>query len=167
MLKKGFLVLVAVMLFGLVGKAQITAGVYVIESVHYSNMALSGNSDGSVDLKSLTTNPNQKWQITDLGDGFYRLEFISLGSKSLSYNSVEKADEVNAGKRGVPLALRQTNSSENAQGWKFVDNGDGTFTIVNQRRNNLVLDAAATRTGVAQLWINRGSSNQKWKLIKK
>lgn len=166
-MKKVILVFISVMLFGLIGKAQITTGVYVIESAHFTKMALSGNKDGSVDLKNSTSNPNQKWQITDLGGGFYRMEFIALGSKSLSYNSVQKEAEVNAGKNAVPLALRQTNSAENAQGWQFVNNGDGTYTIVNQRRNNLVLDAAATRTGVAQLWLKKGSSNQKWILIKK
>jgi len=168
-MKKVLLVLVAVMLFGFVGKAQITPGVYIIESVYYSNTVLTANSKGVICLTNLNkANPSQKWQITDLGTGFYRLEYLGVANKAMGYVVIPPAEvtKVYERKRGIQIELIQISGTNTTQAWQFVKQSDGTYQILNKGGSNLAIDANASSLGPVNLVLKHGGKNQKWKLIK-
>ena len=171
-MKKSFLVFVAVMLFGFMGKAQITSGIYVIENAHFANQVLQGKADGGIQLANIVSSNEQKWQVTDVGNGFYRLEYIGIPAKCL---------DASAGTKGkVQLWNILGNSNQYGTGgknqlWKFVAGDNGTYKIYNGWYTDMVLDASMSQTGKVQLWKDLGNgsqyvpnaNNQRWKLIKK
>ena len=172
MFKKGSLILVAVMLFGFISKAQLGTGVYVIENVHFANQVMQGNKEGDVKLANIVSSNAQQWQITDVGNGLYRLEYLGIGGKCL---------DASAGTKGkVQLWKILGNSNQygtngNNQLWKFVKSSNGTYKIYNVWYPTMVVEASVSKTGKIQLSEDLGNgaqyvpnaNNQRWKLIKK
>lgn len=163
--------LVAVMLLGFVSKAQLATGVYVIESAHFSHQVLQGNKGGSVTLENIVLSNAQKWQITEVGNGLYRLEYSGVAAKCL---------DASAGTKGK-VQLWDILGTSNKYGtggknqlWKIVSDNKGTYKIYNAWFTTMVLEAAVKTTGKVQLWDDLGNTstyvtnanNQRWKIIK-
>ena len=172
MLKKGMMILAAVMFFGFVSKAQLTTGAYVIENVYFANQVLQGSKDGAVKLGNVVGSQKQIWQITDIGNGMYRLEFAGVPTKCL---------DASAGTKGkVQLWDILGNSNKYGTGgknqiWKIVPDGNDSYKIINGWYTTMVLEANVKTTGKVQLGDDMGNTstyatnanNQRWKITKK
>lgn len=100
------------------------------------------------------------WTLADAGDGYYRI-YSEVGDGrtfllDLDYGKVENG--TNIGIWGDTAA--------DAQLFKFVDNGDGTYAIVTKPtkdESGIGIEAGSTEAGANAIqWAYDGSDNQKW-----
>lgn len=100
------------------------------------------------------------WRLADAGDGYYYI-YTTLGDGAtycldLSYGSVENG--TNIGIWG--------NDGSDAKQFKFLDNGDGTYTIATkctQDSSAIGVVSASTEVGANVVqWVRNDSPDQKW-----
>jgi len=153
---------------------------YAIVNAYHKNLVLdaSASDKNRLQLWSLAGDSNefvpnannQKWFVSELGDGFVKI------SNSHYKNHVLDASAGTKGK--VQLFQDQKNSGEyvpNAlnQKWKLEPLDNGAYKIRNAYYADMVLDASASDTGKIQIWEDLGDAdtyvpyagNQKWYLV--
>ena len=102
---------------------------------------------------------NQKFEITYLSDGYYKIEAKHSG-KSL--------DVMGAGKANCTKVQQYESNGTDAQQWIIKDAGDGYYNIIS-KCNDLYLDipsASAVNGAKIQMYEGNGSTAQKFKLEK-
>lgn len=105
------------------------------------------------------------WYLEDAGDGYYRLYSEAGDGKTylldLDYGKTEN---------GTNIGIWGDTASD-AQLFKFVDNGDDTYTITTKATADascLGIEAGSTESGANVVqWACDGSDNQKWTLAVK
>lgn len=100
------------------------------------------------------------WTLVDAGDGYYYV-YSEVGDGAtyvldLPYGSTEN---------GTSIGI-WTNSQDDSKMFKFVDNGDGTYTIATKPTDDescIGIQSGSTAAGAdATQWTCDGSDNQKW-----
>lgn len=108
----------------------------------------SGNADG--------------WTLQDAGDGYYTIR-SQVGDGSTYYLDLDCGKTDNGTNIGI-----FSNTSSDAQLFKFLDNGDGTYTIATKPTKDqscLGVAGGSTEEGANVVqWAWDGSDNQKWTL---
>ena len=142
------------------GTAIDTAHKYMLQNVN-SGLYLSVDaSDNNVIQSASGANG---WKLEDAGSGYYRFYSETGDGKTylldLDYG---KADN------GTNIHL-YTDTASDAQLFKFVDNGDGSYTICtkNTSDESCLGVASASKDDGANVvqWSCSGSNDQKWKLV--
>ena len=133
--------------------APIANGTYRITPVH-SNKALDvancASSDGSnVQQWSWLNNDCQKWQVTNVGNGYYRISPVVAPTKALDVDGISTAD-------GANIMLWEYWGGEGQQ-FRFQSAGSGKWRII-ARHSNKCLDVS----GVSQ---NDGANINQWSCI--
>ncbi len=100
------------------------------------------------------------WTLQDAGNGYYKLySEVGDGSSYLLDLDYGKPDN------GTNLGI-WTDTQSDAQSFKFVANGDGTYAIVTKAthdKSGLGIDGGSTVEGANVIqWALDGSDNQKW-----
>ncbi len=100
------------------------------------------------------------WTLQDAGNGYYKLySAVGDGSSFLLDLDYGKPDN------GTNLGI-WTDTQSDAQSFKFVSNGDGTYAIVTKathEKSGLGIDGGSTVEGANVIqWTLDGSDNQKW-----
>lgn len=112
---------------------------------------------GNVEIYPYHDSKNEQWQITKLGNGYYRIKDTNSG-KSLDVNENSTKSETN-------VQIWQDYNNQ-AQSWKFYDAGNGYVYIKNM--GGCYLDVAnGTLKPGNNVWVyTKNKSNaQKWKLV--
>lgn len=109
---------------------------------------------------SINGNSSQKWNITDVGGGYYELEPQSnLGMRL----DVSGAGTTN----GTNVAIWYQNGLD-AQKWRFIDKGNGIYELEPKHASGKRLDVAGAGTADdtnVHLWESNNNNAQKWRLI--
>lgn len=140
---------------------SIENGTYKITTALNSNYALDVNNyatfnGGNVEIYPYHNTNNEKWRITSLGNGYYRIVDCNSG-KSLDVNGASAAS-------GTNVQIWENNDS-NAQKWRFVSAGNGYYYIVNANGCYLdVRDARVQNGNNVWVYTGNGSNAQKWRL---
>ena len=104
---------------------------------------------------------NQKWIITDVGGGYYRVSPVHVTSKALDVEGASTAD-------GANIIIWTYGGGSNQQ-WQFVNLGNGYYQI-KARNSGKCLDVSGASTAdgvnVIQWPCNSNSTNQQWALTK-
>lgn len=133
--------------------APIANGIYRITPVH-SNKALDvancGSADGTnVQQWSWLNNDCQKWQVTHLSSGYYRISPVAAPDKALDVDGISAAD-------GANIMLWEYWGGEGQQ-FRFQSSGSGRWRII-ARHSNKCLDVS----GMSQ---NDGANVNQWSCI--
>ncbi len=139
-------------------KSTATNGIFYIINRN-SGKALDLNvSTGNVIQYTYYQNPNQKWQLTDLGNGYYRLS--PLSNTSLALDIASQSTE-----NGANLGTYSYWGGANQQ-FQFVDVGGGYYKIINRNSGKaLDVNGSSTASGANVLqWDYWGGANQQWML---
>ncbi len=148
---------------GKVGAVMETAHKYTITNVgsgHQLEVADSTAANGT-NVQQGTTGADG-WTLEDAGNGYYRI-YSEVGDGKtylldLDYGMVDN---------GTNIGIWSDTASD-AQLFKFVDNGDGTYTICTKATKDescLGVTAGSTEEGANVVqWACDGSDNQKWTL---
>ncbi len=141
-------------------------GQYRIMSVMDGNQGLgplNGNaSEGTVlRLNDVSTNTVPLFDVKYDSKGFYR---ISVANTSLY---LDEGD--GGGFDGARLQLHANDTSSVYEKWRFVDRGDGTYTIRNGK-DGRVIDVRGGTTNylfdrVVYMYTHHGRANQRWTLV--
>ena len=150
----------------IVGKQTVEDGEYYIESAINKNKvfdieSMSKANQARLQLweKSSQSTDNQKFKITYISDGYYKIEAKHSG-KSL--------DVMGAGKANCTKVQQYESNGTDAQQWIIKDAGDGYYNIIS-KCNDLYLDipsASAVNGAKIQMYEGNGSTAQKFKLEK-
>ncbi len=144
------------------GGGTISEGTYNIinrNSGKYLDVEDLGTSDGTnVQQWTSTGGTNQQWEITDVGDGYYRLSPAHATSKALDVEGISTDD-------GANVHIWEYLSGANQQ-WRFNDAGDGYYQIEARHSGKLLEVAGASTDDGAnvQQWPNNGHHCQHWSL---
>ncbi len=102
------------------------------------------------------------WTFESAGDGYYRL-YSEIGDGKTYLLDLDSGNPAN----GTNIAI-WTDTASDAQLFKFVSNGDGTYTIytkVTEDTGCLGVVSGSAEAGASVIqWQNDGSANQKWTL---
>ena len=102
------------------------------------------------------------WTVTQAADGYYYV-YSSLGDGKTFLLDIDNGKTENGTKIGI-----WGNTDSDAQQFKFVDNGDGTYTIctkVTEDTSALGVTSGSKETGANVVeWEANGSDDQKWTL---
>lgn len=134
-------------------------GVYTISSSMNKDMVLNieGGSEenyANVNLYNNNNSAEQRFEITYVGDGYYKI-IAEHSDKSLDVFSALTAP-------GTNLQQYAWNNS-NAQLWKFVDAGNGTYYIRSRLGTVIDLEAGQPLSGANVCMDNmNGEASQKW-----
>lgn len=104
---------------------------------------------------------NQKWIVTSLGNGYYKISPKHAPSMALD---VAGGGTVN----GTQIQIYTANGT-NAQKWKITSAGGGYFTLspANAVSSNLDVNGGSSSNGTKiQIWTTNTGNAQKWKLVK-
>ncbi len=100
------------------------------------------------------------WTLVDAGDGYYKI-YSELGDGKTYLLDLDYGKTDNGTNIGI-----YTDTSSDAQSFKFVDNGDGTYTITTKSTGDescIGIQSGSTEAGANALqWTCDGSDNQKW-----
>lgn len=141
--------------------AKITNGVYSIQSAAKKSYLLdvkngeTGNK-ANVQIDIQRDIDSQKFKITAVSDGYYKIASVKSG-KVLDISNASMASGTNV--------QQYTWNGSNAQLWKFVDAGNGSYYI--QSKLGTVLDIQGGKIvskANVQAYNSNGSEAQKWKL---
>lgn len=142
----------------------IADGVYTISSALSSSarvdVAGASQANGArVQIYADNWTAAQRWLITSLGDGLYKIVSVSSG----------KALDVAGAKVGNGARVQQYSwNGTKAQQWKIIETSTG-FKLYSALSSTYVLDlsGASTRNGTTvQLYKNNDTKAQRWKLTK-
>lgn len=126
-------------------------------SVDVSNSSIDNNAN--IYLFQITSNSNQIFTVTYLGNGFYKL--ICKHS--------EKVIDVDGNGNKVGANVRQyTDTGQNNQQWIIKDAGNGYYNIIS-KCSGLYLDLKDGKDSNQQniqVYLGNGTSAQKWAFIK-
>lgn len=126
------------------------------------DVASSGTTNGTkVQLWGSNNSNAQKWVITSLNNGYYKLQPANAPTKALDDSGSSTAN-------GTQQVIWSYGGTSNQQ-WKITSVGNGYFTLSPACAPNSCLDVnqSATADGTKiQLWTANGSNAQKWKLVK-
>ena len=143
------------------GSANISNGTYKIATALNTNYVLDVNNyatfnGGNVEIYPYHNTNNEKWTITSIGNGYYRIKEVNSG-KSLDVNGGGSAS-------GTNVQIWEQNDT-NAQKWRFVNAGNGYYYIVNANGCYLDVQNAQVKDG-NNVWVytGNGTNAQKWKL---
>ncbi len=148
---------------GKTGAVIDTAHQYVITNVGSGlHLALAEGTPANGTNVQQGGNGADGWSLEDAGDGYYRLYSEAGDGKTylldLDYGKTEN---------GTNIGIWGDTASD-AQLFKFVDNGDGTYTITTKATADascLGVEAGSTDSGANVVqWACDGSENQKWTL---
>lgn len=141
--------------------AKITNGVYAIQSaakksylLDIKNGATANKTNVQIDIQADID--SQKFKITAVSDGYYKIESVKSG-KVLDISNASMVSGTNV--------QQYTWNGSNAQLWKFVDAGNGSYYI--QSKLGTVLDIQGGKIvskANVQAYNSNGSDAQKWKL---
>lgn len=140
---------------------SIEEGTYKIATALNTNYVLDVNNyatfnGGNVEIYPYHDTNNEKWIISSVGNGYYRIKDKNSG-KSLDVNGGSSESQTN-------VQIWEDNNG-NAQKWKFVNAGNGYYYIVNA--NGCYLDVQnGTVSNGNNVWVytGNGTNAQKWKL---
>ncbi len=139
-------------------------GIYTIASSMNSQLVLTvknaqQNPMANVEIATKQNLQNQKFQITHLADGYYKMEVLHSG----------KVLDVYAGSQQNGANVDQYNwNNTDAQKWKIVDAGNGKYAFIS-KCNNLYLDvyAGLQKSGTnIQTYASNQTNSQKFTLEK-
>lgn len=122
----------------------------------------SGTTDGTkVHLWSPNNSNAQKWKITSVGNGFYKLQPLVAPTKCLDVSNAGTAN-------GTQVQIYSDNGT-NAQKWKITNVGNGYYTLspAHKLTSNLDVNQGASTDGTKIQIYNANTGNaQKWRLVK-
>ncbi|HIB8181453.1 TPA: EndoS/ChiA family endoglycosidase [Elizabethkingia anophelis] len=104
---------------------------------------------------------NQKWIITSVGNGYYK-----LSPKHAPYMALDVAG--GSSSDGTQIQIYTANGT-NAQKWKITNAGNGYYTLspANAASSNLDVNGGSSLNGTKiQIWTANTANAQKWKLVK-
>ncbi len=100
------------------------------------------------------------WTLVDAGDGYYKV-YSELGDGNTYLLDLDYGKTDNGTNIGI-----YTDTSSDAQSFKFVDNGDGTYTICTKATSDescIGIESGSKDIGANALqWTCDDSANQKW-----
>jgi hypothetical protein len=98
---------------------------------------------------------NQQWVVTDLDNGYYKLEAAHSG-KALDVEAAGTGD-------GANVHQWTYGGGENQQ-WAIDANGDGTYTLTARHSGKVLeVEGGSTDDGAnVQQWTDAGAANQRW-----
>lgn len=103
---------------------------------------------------------NNTWKVRTAGDGYYNI-ISMLGDGATYYLDLDYGKADNGTNIGI-----YTDTAADAQLFKFVDNGDGSYTIVTKSTSDKsaveVADASAESGANVRQWEINGHNCQKW-----
>lgn len=140
----------------------ITPGTYTLSPKHATGTRLTADGlvpSSNAEIFSANSQSNQRWKVTDVGNGYYELEPQSDLGKRLDVSGAGTAIRTN-------VAVWYQNGN-NAQKWKFISAGNGAYYLEPKHAPGKRLDVAGAGTSNATnvwLWeINDGPAQQ-WTL---
>lgn len=138
------------------GEKTIDSGVYTITSSNGNNLNIDGNINNKTNINIDTPNDsnNQKFIITYLDNGYYKIETTTKRNYLLDVAGARKVGNTN-------IQIFQSNSGYNQQ-WIIKDNGDETYKIIS-RLNGMNLDVATSNVVVNE---ENNSITQNFKINK-
>lgn len=126
------------------------------------DVAGAGTADGTkVHLWANFGNNNQKWKVTSVGGGYYKLQPQHAPSKSLDVNGGGSAN-------GTQVQIWAENTSS-AQKWRISSVGNGYYTLVPEcaPSSQLDINGGATTDGTkVQIWNTNTSNAQRFRFVK-
>ncbi len=141
---------------------SVSNGIYTIYTYLASNKVIdvsdNASSDGTnIQLYESNSTNAQKFQVTKLSDGWYKI--VNANGKVLDVSGGSSAS-------GTNVQLWSYNGSD-AQKWKFYSTGtSGYYYIKNKLGCVLDVSGAATTNGTnIQVYTKNSTNAQKWKLV--
>ncbi|MDQ0050699.1 mannan endo-1,4-beta-mannosidase [Paenibacillus polymyxa] len=138
----------------------VSGEIYKLTAQHSGkNLEVAGNStaDGAkVQQWTDSGRPQQKWKVTDVGDGYYKLIVQSSG-KALTVAGGSLEDGANV--------QQWTDNDLSNQKWKIISVGGGYYKLL-VKSSGKALDVIGgyTNDGAnVQQWVDNGNDQQKWK----
>ena len=100
---------------------------------------------------------NQKWVITNMGNGYKLINVNSQKALDVYNNSTAEGADV----------IQWTDSGQNNQRWNLIDLGNGYYNVVNVNSGKLLdVDRGSLADGGNVLqWSNNGGYNQQWQIV--
>ena len=143
-----------------VGTAMNTAVSYTIKNLN-SDMYLAVDGKTAANGTNVVQSAEeQKWTLEDAGDGYYRI-YSEVGDGKTYLLDVDYGKTDNGTNIGI-----YSNTTADAQLFKFVDNADGTYTIVTKVSDDsscLGVDSMSKNEGANVLeWECVGTDDHKW-----
>ncbi|OXG08982.1 putative secreted protein (Por secretion system target) [Flavobacterium araucananum] len=116
------------------------------------------SNGAAINQGALNSGNNQKFTLTHLGDGLYKI-IANHSGQSLDVNNFNKAN-------GTPVQQYPYNATTNQQ-FVLVATGDGFYKIVARHSGRIVeVAGASTANGaIVQQWDNNNQTCGQWKLI--
>lgn len=116
------------------------------------------SNGAAINQGALNSGNNQKFTLTHLGDGLYKI-IANHSGQSLDVNNFNKAN-------GTPVQQYPYNATTNQQ-FVLVATGDGFYKIVARHSGRIVeVAGASTASGaVVQQWDNNNQTCGQWKLV--
>lgn len=143
------------------GAAMNTSAVYSFINLNsglYLEVADSAAAKGT-NVQQGNTGEN-KWILADAGEGYYYIYSV-LDDGSTYCLDLAYGDTANGTNIGI-----WTNTEDDSKKFRFIDNGDGTYTITTKSTLNkscIGIQSGSTEVGAnAMQWERDGSDNQKW-----
>ena len=144
-------------------KVEINEGTYIISNVADSTKVIgiakkSLKNKGNVELQDFTGDNSQKFTVTKLADGSYKL---------INVNSGCALDVYKSGKTNGTNVQQWSSNNNVSQKWEFYYAGNGSYYIIS-KCNNLCIDITGGQISAGtniQTYENNGSQAQKFKLI--
>ncbi len=103
---------------------------------------------------------NQKWKITDVGNGYYKIQPLHALTKALDVSAVSTAN-------GAPLQIWEYGGGNN-QKWRITNAGGGYYSLAPAHALGSRLDVSngnSINGTKVQIWSSNGASNQQWKFV--
>lgn len=107
----------------------------------------------------ISGNINQKWELQDVGGGYYNI-ICQKSGKTLD----DSGGSTTAGTVMIQYPVQLNNINQH---WKFVSVGNGYYNIICQRSGMALDNSGSTTNGtsVIQWSVQSGNTNQQWQLI--
>jgi N-acetylmuramoyl-L-alanine amidase len=137
------------------GVYEICSGVNGNFAVDISNAGTANKSNAQAYKRNSTL--AQKFEITSVGDGYYKIVNVKSG---------KVLDVANASAKSGANVWQYTWNGTDAQLWKFLDAGNGTYYLQSKLGTVLSLSAATVANGTnVQTGTINYSTAQRWKLV--
>ena len=128
-------------------------GEYVIGNVKDTSAVMTANGT-NVQIGAYENSDNQKFKVTYVSDGYYKI-ILSSNGKSLDVANGSDANKAN-------LQVYNSNGTD-AQLWKFIDAGNGSYYIRSKLGTTIDLVNGKTTAGNnIQMYATAVSDAQKW-----
>lgn len=141
--------------------SKVSNGIYTISTKMDSNKVLdvygaSASNGANLELYKSTGKNNQKFAVTNVGDGWCSIRNIYTG----------KALDVEGGVKGSGVNVRMYNyNGTSAQLWRFYSSGNGYYYIQNKLGYYMdVYNGNTANCTNVLVWGKHSGNNQQWKL---